>query len=411
MENFRNYESIWLYNISEFLGKFVSEKTINIKDSYTRSANNVILYDLEKILDNYFYYGATYLSLELLTLATENFKNKGLNFGNPKVNTVVREVKAKLPSEFSSLNGQELLKLLRSSIAHNSESNKNIKTDSMESYNINFQKKGLPAPANSSFSYVDMIKILSAYDQSRELAQHHAALDIDDRYKNVDELLKAHKKFGSFARFIKYENAKGEIVDIDKYQENAYLRFLIKHKNNINKFGNHEYFLSRYFPAKENRLNQYEYKYHLSTCFDLLMNNYDSMTCTKLVKELKTKDFGAILPFIDKEFLQSVLYSSIAFNMFSSRTNDELVSLSTEAGCTFSDDEVRHIRNSLMHGRYFFNFKDGFEIYDGKDEMQHYATLKLEEIYKIYHVFIKHEKIEIMQQRARFIEDYLNEME
>ena len=410
MENYRNYESMWLYGLNEFISEFIQNKTINLKNSYKKASRNVVLQDLNEILDKYIYFSATYLAVELFSLATENFSKRGLNFSDPKVNAVVREIKSKLPRDFNSMNGQELLKLIRSSVAHNSTTTKNIDTSQLETYDINFQKKGLPAPARSGFTYVDMIKILSAYDQSRDLSQPHGALYIDENLK-ADDVLKLHKKLGSFQSFIKYENAKGEIVPIDQYQEKAYLRFLIKHKQNINKFGNHIYFLTRYFPIKENKLNQYEYKYHLSTSLDILMSNYDDFTCEKMVRELKKKDIGAILPFIDKEFMQSVIYSSIAFNIFSSRTNAELFALSTEAGCTFTEEQIRHIRNSLVHGRYFFNFKDGFEIYDGTDEMQHFATLKIEDIRKIYHTFISDQKIQIIKKRAEFLNDYLNEME
>ena len=52
-----------------------------------------------------------------------------------------------------------------------------------------------------------------------------------------------------------------------------------------------------------------------------------------------------------------------------------------------NEDEINHLRNSIIHGRYFYNYDydkdDGYEMYDGRKEMQHIATLTVETVENI----------------------------
>ena len=105
------------------------------------------------------------------------------------------------------------------------------------------------------------------------------------------------------------------------------------------------------------------------------------------------------MPYIDKDFLQSILYSSTMFSIVSSRTNNELESIFNEAGHTMDLDTIRHIRNSFIHGRYFFNYKDGFEIYDGTNDLQHYATINFKTIKDIYKTFSHNNIFELVKTR------------
>ena len=92
---------------------------------------------------------------------------------------------------------------------------------------------------------------------------------------------------------------------------------------------------------------------------------------------------------VDKDFMKSIIYSSLVFNIVSSRTNNELAQVFESADIQIEPENVRHVRNSFIHGRYFYNFKDGFELYDGQKEMEHFFTFTFEDIEKLFHVFCK----------------------
>ena len=127
----------------------------------------------------------------------------------------------------------------------------------------------------------------------------------------------------------------------------------------------------------------------------------EKMTCEDMLKHLKKNEVGAMMHFIDPDFMKSVIYSSIAFNIFSAHTSDELAEVFSKAQVNCDEETIRHLRNSFVHGRYFYNYKDGFEIYDGRKEMKHITTFSMENIDKIYQTYTKETQKEVMQERRR----------
>ena len=336
----------------------------------------------------------TALNLELVSLTNDVFAKQGINFSDDNIKELLRKVKADLPEEYKTLNGAELLKLIRCSIAHNSEENPNV-TTSLIQHMIKLTKKGIDTPAESTFSSEGLINLNLAYDRSRDLEKTYGYIETEEDLDTVDKFLKAHKKHGTFAKFVKVCDEKGNEQQIDSYQESALLRFLIKHKHNINKYGDFSYFLIRYFPNKENNLNVYEQKSRLFSVLSYIMGDRGTPTCEDVVKIVKQNEPQAILPFVDQDLMKSLIYSSLMFNMVSSRTNEELKEIFNEAQLDIDPKNVRHVRNSFIHGRYFFNFKDSFELYDGYDGMEHFVTLSFADIEKIFEVFCKEEILKL----------------
>lgn len=66
-------------------------------------------------------------------------------------------------------------------------------------------------------------------------------------------------------------------------------------------------------------------------------------------------------------------------------TNDEILNLLTENGISIGFEEVRKLRNSLIHGRYYYNQKRAIEFYDGRKvkELEHHTTISIEKLIKI----------------------------
>ena len=339
------------------------------------------------------YQTVTAFTYELLVLITENFKKNGLNFGDPSIRNMMADIKKNLPEEMRTMNSTEFLKALRDSIVHNSNEIRNFDATDINSFRVNLRKKGVRDPHEYAFSADDLLVILEIYDNNRVLTIPHGSIDIADDYNSLEGLLKAKKKFGSFNSVITFTTQDGVIVPMDSFQENALLRFLINYRKEVNKFKDFPLFLQRFFPNQDNKLNLYEQKYHLSMALCTMFDNLFTQTNEDTIKLMKKVDPIGAMPFLDTKIMKSILYSSMAFSIFSSRTPENLLDLATTSEISTDADTLRHIRNSLVHGRYFFNFKNGFEIYDGKDNnLEHYTTLTYDVIEAMFKTIFTQEQ-------------------
>ena len=88
---------------------------------------------------------------------------------------------------------------------------------------------------------------------------------------------------------------------------------------------------------------------------------------------------GCMVDFMlnDTNLFEMTLLSNTLFNMFSLILPNELSS-----HFDMADIDFRRLRNSIIHGRYFYNNNNGFEFYDGKDNenLTHIATLSVKQI-------------------------------
>lgn len=400
MEITRVIESAWLHNLNKIFTEFINNPKLTLQDCYKRAAKSLSSNAIDG-LNTHLYFSINALTFELLVLTMENFQKKGLDFGSPKISGLIRELKANLPPEYQTLNGAEFLKLVRQSISHNSNVKQNFKIDSFDQYKVLLNKKATNS-ASYQFSTMELLKILEIYDTSRVMNQTYGCISIKENYDNPNMLLYAKKKLRSFNNIIEYEDVSGNKIPMDKFQENAFQRFLIKHKHNINKFGKLEKFVARFYPAQDNKLNNYEYKSHLLMSTLNLFQSNKNVTCEDVLKHTKKNDFGALMHFIDSDFMQSILYSSIAFNVFSAHTPEELAPIFDSAQINCDADTIRHLRNSFIHGRYYYNYKDSFEIYDGANKLSHITTFGLKDIDKLYQTYSKQTQIEILNERNKY---------
>lgn len=426
MENIRNFESIIFYKMQKTLMKFAENKNCSLFDCYNLAAVRKPL-DTKGALNADLYHTVCLLSFELIALATENFDQTSLNFSDPKINDMLRSVKQNLPPEYKTMNGAELLKLIRSSIAHNSMAIQNTYTNDMKDYEITLNKKHSPG-APYCLSLVELLETIEAYDKCRVMDHVHGAIE-HYNLNSVKDLLSHYKKHHTFSNALIVYDSKGNIVPIDKHQDAAFFRFLRKHESLINMSKDFGHYMMRYFPLKDNKLNHYEHKSQLSMTTALLLDlnssykdmqektfidymsklkpeqrnkltNYN-VCCNDFIKALNKIDFHGAMPYIDKEFMESLFASSIAFNICSNRTNDELYDLFKRAGHETDIDTIRHFRNSLIHGRYFYNYNGGFEMYDGQKELEHFGTLTFNTINDIFKTYAHNQIVDIVKQRDK----------
>jgi len=409
MENIRNYEIMWLHGLNQFLPVFVGQNKMTLIDSYKYSRTNQSITFTTRAIDSFLFYSTTSLINELLVLVTENYNSDGFNLTAPQFKKFLTKSKELLPQEYKNMNGSEFLKAIRDSIAHNSIDVQNLEPINLESYNVVIRKKGASLPAKKTLTVAHLHQILKTYDECRNLEKIHGCLEFTQDISSLDEVLKLKKKLGSFNKFMTFKNVKNEVVVMDEYQESALLRFLLKNKATINKSKDPIFYIMRYYPNKDNKFNTYENKFHFLSVLKSLYGCYGA-TNQDVLRFIKENKINAQIPFIDTEYLKALISSSIAFGLFSSRTNEEIYELAKNTGITFDQETVRHMRNAFVHGRYFYNYKQGFEFYDGKNELQHYGTLNIDDLEKMMLKATNEEIAYVYKRREEIVSDTFNEI-
>jgi len=404
MENFRNYEPIWIHDTGRLLCEFVKRGNIDLHDAYNLLRTSPVINSVDVGVQQHLYRTISALTYELLVLVTENFNNNGFNLTDSSVRSFLQEIKKDLPDDMKNINATELLKSIRNSIAHNSTDIKNFNAVDHDTYELTINKKGSSSTSVQSFSPLEIHQILETYDKVRKRDNPLGSIDIDENFQGADGLLYAKKKFGTFNRAIKTYDKNGNYQELDNYQESALQRFLIKHRKLINtEFGIN--YLIRFIPNKDNKLNHYENKYHLMEIMRAIINSSKGIKYKELINFLKKEHPHSITPFIDEDYLKSLAESSVAFSIFSARTASEMREIAKNAGVELHEGILRHVRNSFIHGRYFYNFKSGFEIYDGTSELSHITTLTFDQINALYKEIYKEQRVHMINARINYVEE------
>jgi len=107
-----------------------------------------------------------------------------------------------------------------------------------------------------------------------------------------------------------------------------------------------------------------------------------SMKSNSTYKQIK--DFNKFLSnpiFVVSTYFSIV--SNLLFRIVSSQTNAEIETMLEGCGLGLNGDQIRHLRNSLCHGRYFHDYYNSFYFYDGAKELSFQLKLTVEDINKM----------------------------
>ena len=78
--------------------------------------------------------------------------------------------------------------------------------------------------------------------------------------------------------------------------------------------------------------------------------------------------------FRESNKISAVMLNNLLFYMFTFESIENLKK------CFREDLDIKRIRNSLMHGRHFYNYQGAYEFYDGRKEMEHIDSISCVEI-------------------------------
>ena len=105
-----------------------------------------------------------------------------------------------------------------------------------------------------------------------------------------------------------------------------------------------------------------------------------NMTADGLADLLKKEYKPRYIQLRNSKLYDSTLYSTLAFSIFTGFSRDDLKSIVDNGNYEYSAEELAHLRNAFVHGRYYYNYDDGFETYDGTKELSHVKTLTFDMI-------------------------------
>ena len=312
---------------------------------------------------------------ELLVLVNQTWKSNPKYFDESliKQRTIFNMIKNKI-----SINGQkfpfntkELYKKIRESIAHNSKDKQNCQ------YNLKVFKLNLGQVDGKDYIIeLRSDELLSLIYVLTQNATNNAKYSIllkgeDDSDNAYDIVTKTDVK----------EHIKIDDNSIERDLDNAQIDRVYNYIKFFNDATDNDWKNIVSLPDNEIALTDEKIK---ALMLVLTINpdiTWKDVTHTRAACRTKT--------IVDSYY---TIIANLLFEIVSSRSTEELVEIFEGTNINLSNDDIRHLRNSLCHGRYFHNYMDKFYFYDGKKDLELKVTLTMNDINKLLDKVAKGEK-------------------
>ena len=338
---------------------------------------------------------------ELFVLEKESFESVGglLSESALAKNADFQKMRAKLPQEeMKNINNREFFKKIREAFVHNSPEDPNVVIDKDAKFHIRIKlkdDKGMFIDANSKFVFELINKF--AQNQAEEGKYYYEVEGINI----LEHLLSDGIDETNIASFVRIFN-DGQKETLDAYQKRAIVNYI---GNRVNYFYEEDLFcyllsksFTRHAPYRANADNLFMDKIKiLSILLEIKKNpNISKKQLLNAInnKNKETEDAQNDILEISVDpyaYIVVPIVSSTLFTIFSEMTNDEIFKLLTDNGVDIDLEKVRRMRNSLIHGRYYYNHNREIEFYDGRKlkELDHKVTMKTEDLVRILEAISK----------------------
>ena len=406
MNKFRIKEIVSIYAMYKTLQYMSQNRDVPFIDAYRAVCRKDSDKSNDDLFNDDFYFefcdASKAMMHELLVLLKEAHL-EDIDFTHPEINNLVKKIKAKMPKDLATLDGEQLICSIRNLIAHNSSMVHNYHEYEFDKFQLSFNMKGKEKPILVDLDANDLVDIIFVIDRCKNRTLE-VELDVGETY-TMNTLLKARSRVNSYNDILSLNDKNKSPLEFDTYQDNALTRFLVKNTKiicQLERKRQDKYFhLARYAPFKANATNHYEQKsYNMLMLVDCA--NSGNMTYNEITDYMTKNFLHGALPLYDRETLDSLWFSTIAFNIVSMCTADDLEMLASQTQYKFTREQCRHIRNAFVHGRYFYNYHDGFELYDGKDgNLTHQMTIKANMIFELFKAGISETKKEMMSESTK----------
>lgn len=300
---------------------------------------------------------------------TDNPKlfDEGLIKEKSVYNLIKSQIKGDRPFPF---NNKELYKRIRECIVHNSLTNQNFSYD-LKKFELNLGKvndENYIVEMSFAQLYNLVIILLSNFkNHTNRITSVHIDEDIETR-----EDIKNKIKIIDLEQSTYNDLEDGQVERIYNY-----FRFI---KKEMDFSDETEIGEALYSPNNVERLILEKF-----SAFDLIK----SMNFKSTWKNLEKKNNLKKVEVLD---VYNAIVTNLLFTYASSQTNEELYEVLHSCVPSLTTDDVRHIRNSLCHGRYFHDYYKNFYFYDGKKTLKYEVKLTIDNINKILDKVTKGEK-------------------
>lgn len=297
----------------------------------------------------------------------------------------------------NNINTTKFMDAIRQSFVHN-----DIDTD-IPNWHLTDEFKVEINFKSNSFTF-DLIQLHKLMTEFLALKKEHVYLNFDVKDSELFNIVNKGKLTpNNVKQFIIMHNKDGSLASFDQYQCQALYNLLtpatkISPIQHLNMIADNNYFiLQKLLPCKHNAglisyMNNMVFRglVWLNNNFidrkNFIDSAYNFETKVELTDEVTPSDIRcSLLGFINYDSIafESTLISNALFTLFS-------ISSPNKLQMYFKDIDVNRLRNSLMHGRYYYDHKNGFEFYDGRtnDNLEHICSLSINQILQSISSFV-----------------------
>ncbi len=369
-----NNELLLIKSLAEWRKKPEKRLRVIFKENYKQAYPDETSYNSKELLDTATKITITNLLMQSFTCSYEFLRNNI----DDKMPAKLKNLRNQYSANTSNLNTVKFLDTIRQAFAHNDIAMENPNWQFNENFDIEISFRG----HNFVFKF-DELRILM--NEFLLLKKEHFTKEFDVHETKLLKALEQNKLTPKNVNSFIVENNNKTITLFDQYQKEALFNLFVPSndalENNIRVkklFNNNYYILTHLLPIKQhagmlsNRNNM---------CLRLLIplscpmehRNYWAPAAKHLEKICNPIDSpgfddsyerGCLAEFMinDSNLIEIYLLSNALFNIFSLTTASILEPYLNETGVN-----INRLRNSIMHGRYFYNNKDGFNFYDGRN--------------------------------------------
>ena len=337
--------------------------------------------------------------MQLICYSNELVQSGGLDQTSQSLKNKLKSIKSKIDvdGKEKTTNALQLLKIIREAFAHNNDSEEIANWTMDEAFNVHIKSKidkagnrhniKMSFAEMRDFEQVCLKNILNVENCVTELFVNGNKLreKYEKSHSLAPEQIKKHiRQFNKKTQ--EQENCSDlQIQALSCCFDNEFFRSDLV-KNLSSPFRPN--FIALIYPFEfncHNHLNDFNLLnlglYHLnknyksyeqwfSSIFDSVKDN-DDMT-----QETMTHLFY----FFSSGQCESTIISNILFSIFSFERIEVVDELFKDIGC-----DINRIRNSVMHGRFYYNHNKGFDFYDGRsnDNLEYMGTINISEIIRV----------------------------
>lgn len=347
-------------------------------------------FDMRKIIEEIEYYFKTSLCVQAFVYFNELVKNGNFDQSLKKSKYDFKTLKSQIDVDGieKTTNSIQLIAIIREAFAHNNDNG--IANWFVENGTIVIQSKKdkLGNRHNIKINAEIIVQLLLMYLENVNWSGYDS-LSLNISLTKLKNSLKNNTLTpAQVGKIFKPILSISKQQEMDKNQQmalfNCLTRSVFFKDDNFEHIN--EKLLLMLFPLKENAyLNgcdimdttMYVNEIHKNyTSFNKFINS-NAKLFTKNKEEFnlpKHQEEMMLFMFGESNRIASVMINNLLFYMFTFESENNLKK------CFREDLNIKRIRNSLMHGRYFYNYNSEYVFYDGIKEMEHIATISCKEI-------------------------------